>query len=245
MFHTPDPPAPLGLDLAELSGGGSCPSQFYGLTHDGKDVYVRYRGGWLTMEVAKESGGEAYGGDMRLEVGIGPYLDGYITCTRFCEQFGVTVNGAVPAERDKAADWQTDFSGRTTYWDVNYTNLSLADSHRAVALACEAFPDALLCEPILGDMFLCEGLTRVSPETITHSDAWLIVGAESVQDVDTSPGRYVLPKAGQLQMVIRYSRWKFPNTPGGMSMSMPFPTGDAVRETLETLQKKLAVLSVG
>ena len=40
-FHTPELPEPLDLDLAELHGGGSCPAQFYGETHEGLEVYVR------------------------------------------------------------------------------------------------------------------------------------------------------------------------------------------------------------
>lgn len=41
----------LDLDLAKISGGGSCPTQFFGETLDGREVYVRYRGGQLSVDL--------------------------------------------------------------------------------------------------------------------------------------------------------------------------------------------------
>ena len=67
-FHTPELPVPLGLDLARLELDCHGPSQFLGTAHDGCEVYVRYRGGALSIRKAHEPGlfavsdGEVRGG---------------------------------------------------------------------------------------------------------------------------------------------------------------------------------------
>ena len=81
-FHTPELPEPLGLDLYKLQGGGSCPSQFYGETHDGLDVYVRYRGGTLRVHVGNKPGDDALDdGLCILETHIGTQYDGTMSLT--------------------------------------------------------------------------------------------------------------------------------------------------------------------
>ncbi len=50
----------IELDLVEMSGGGSCPSQFHGVTSDGKEVYIRYRGGSLSISVDNEKVSASY-----------------------------------------------------------------------------------------------------------------------------------------------------------------------------------------
>ncbi|MDT8853448.1 hypothetical protein RNZ50_00045 [Paracoccaceae bacterium Fryx2] len=75
-FHTPEVPPSLNLDLRELDGGGSCPAQFHGATHDGRSVHVRYRGRCLRVDIAKASGDDAIHGTNGLDVLIGTPLDG-------------------------------------------------------------------------------------------------------------------------------------------------------------------------
>ncbi|WP_238364782.1 hypothetical protein [Mesobacterium pallidum] len=78
-FFTPRPPAPLNLDLASLSGGGAYPAQFYGETHDGRAVYVRYRGGALSVQIAPEPGEDAVRGETVLDWDDGPPWDGELS----------------------------------------------------------------------------------------------------------------------------------------------------------------------
>ncbi|MGR3511306.1 MAG: hypothetical protein ACU0GG_00975 [Paracoccaceae bacterium] len=241
LFHTPEPPAPLGLDLAELSGGGSLPSQFYGMTHDGREVYVRYRGGGLRVEVAKTPGADLLDSETLLDIDIGPYLDGYMTLARFCAQFGVTVNGSLPGETDPRAHRQADFSGKTTYWDAIYRAVSNSTAREILETACAAFPGCVLCQVERDESFKCVGVTRVAPDTANDGQLWLIPNA-TLQDVDWSPEDYVLPKAGQLQMWVRYPPWQFPTASQQLDLSMSFPTGDPVRDTLKELGKRISAL---
>src|SRR5690242_19288708 len=76
-YFTPPSVQPLHLHLARLEGGGHAPAQFFGETHDGREVYVRYRGGGLSVTVTNESdtGGET----CILDVAIGPPLHGVLS----------------------------------------------------------------------------------------------------------------------------------------------------------------------
>ncbi|WP_420862727.1 hypothetical protein [Algirhabdus cladophorae] len=147
-FYTPQVPEPLGLDLAKLAAGGSCPTQFYGETHDGCDVYVRYRGGRLAVHVATTIGQDALDGRCVLQVDIGGVYDGTISLTQFCRHFGVTVNGAIPGETDPKADRLTDFTGQTTYWEVHLDQTMDQTSRAIVSKACAVFSQAMLVQPI-------------------------------------------------------------------------------------------------
>ena len=91
-FHTPEPPK-LNVDLASLSGGGVAPSQFCGETHDGRDVYVRYRGGHLSIQIGTEVGEDALDGERLLDVDIGPAYDGSVSLSQFCTYFGAQTTG--------------------------------------------------------------------------------------------------------------------------------------------------------
>jgi len=104
----------IDLDLVEVNGGGSCPTQFDGNSSDGKYVYIRYRDGRLTIEV---DGEEIYAEH------FGPYLHGDILLEQISELTGLMVNGEKLSlsksdfeKRAKDADLR-DFSGRTLYWD--------------------------------------------------------------------------------------------------------------------------------
>ena len=239
-FHTPQLPQPLSLDFADLSGGGAAPSQFYGRTHDGREVYVRYRSGILRVEVAKKPDADFLDPEVLLDVDIGPGLDGYITCARFCTLFGVTVNGAIPPETDVAAYRQTDLSGRTSYCGGSLGNVSDRQARTILAGIMDEFPGALLCQPNFTNGLLFEGLTRVSPDTASTSKVWIIPDAATLQDVETSPEDYIVAKPDQLQIEIIYTPWSFPNAPGRLSLYVSFPTGDAVLQNLERVDAKIA-----
>jgi hypothetical protein len=122
MFYSrPDLPK-LGLDLVELEGGGSFPSQFWGKTTDGRTIFVRYRGGWLTVSSGPPGTNPYETRDVLVESCIGWPLHGFILKEQVCDLVGMTIGGERPiltqeairaaAERDEVRDW----SGQTTYW---------------------------------------------------------------------------------------------------------------------------------
>lgn len=114
-FFTPPRVEPVHLDLAELGGGGSCPTQFWGKTSDGREVYVRYRGGGLSIAVAKAPGDDAArDGDRILDVHLGPVFDGFISLRQFLDLTGLTVPHAIPDVDEDATE--LDLSGATSFW---------------------------------------------------------------------------------------------------------------------------------
>jgi hypothetical protein len=142
MFFTRPNLAPLGLDLVAIDGGGASPSQFNGRTADGRDVYIRYRGGHFSVHLDEK---------VVLEAVIGPPFHGDILVEQACDLAGLTVRGErliLSEERRRAAAEQRpilDWSGRTTYWErwfatTKERGLKFFDILR------EAHPDCLLIE---------------------------------------------------------------------------------------------------
>ncbi|TCS48220.1 hypothetical protein EDD52_1574 [Primorskyibacter sedentarius] len=210
-FHTPELPEPLGLDLAKLRGGGSCPSQFYGETHEGLDVYVRYRGGTLRVHVANEPGDDALrDGDCILEADIGPPFDGSMSLTQFCTNFGVTVDGIVPDETDPHAHRYANLTGQMTFWKANLSQITIETARKIVGKAWSVFPNALLVKPVTNEKFKLERLELTTPERIDTLSVWLIDGPSLLTDIETSPEDYVLPSKDQLQISISFSSWQYP-----------------------------------
>ena len=210
-FHTPKLPKALGLDLAELTGGGSFPSQFYGQTHDGRDVYARYRGGTLRVHVGKQLGDDALRcGDCILEEEIGPPFDGAMSLSQFCDNFGVTVNGSVPAETDPEAHRYKDLTGQTTFWDAHVSRVTVETSRKFVGRAWSCFPNALLVKAVTDSQFSLERLQLTTPSTIDTLCVWMVDGPSLTSEIKTHPTEYILPKSGQLQISISYSAWKYP-----------------------------------
>lgn len=210
-FHTPELPEPLDLDLAKLRGGGSCPSQFYGETHEGLDVYVRYRGGTLRVHVANAPGDDALrDGDCILEADIGPPFDGSMSLTQFCTNFGVTVDGIVPDETDPAAHRYANLTGQMTFWKANLSQITIETARRIVGKAWSIFPNALLVKPVTNEKFKLERLEFTTPERIDTLSVWLIDGPSLLTDIEISPEDYVLPSKDQLQISISFSSWQYP-----------------------------------
>lgn len=209
-FHTPELPAPLNLDLASLAGGGAAPSQFYGKTQDGQDVYVRYRGGWISLRIGKRAGEDALATPPLIDAKVGPDFDGCLSLHQFCRHFGVRVNGALPAETDKAALRYTDLSGQTTYWRSDLPQVTHQTS-RALLAACQrALPDALMVQPVLDEKFRVLRLQAVTPAQVQAATIWLVQGAKRPEDIPTDPSEYVLPQRGQIQINIHYRGWQWP-----------------------------------
>lgn len=210
-FHTPERPEPLGLDLAKLDGGGSSPSQFYGKTHDGLDVYVRYRSGVLRVHVANVPGNRALDDSQCiLQTQIGTQYDGTISLSQFCTTFGVTVNGIIPEETNPEAHRNADFTGQTTYWEGHLAQITIETSRRILIEACLAFPDALLVRPVVNGANKLERLEATTPEQIDYRQAWLINGASALAEIKIDPEFGVLPNSDQLVLEIQFSPWQFP-----------------------------------
>ncbi len=210
-FHTPELPEPLGLDLAKLRGGGSCPAQFYGETHEGLGVYVRYRGGALRVHVANKPGDDALDdGQCILQTQIGTRYDGTMSLTQFCTNFGVTVNGIIPEETDPEARRNADLTGQTTYWEGYLRQITIETSRRILSEACSTFPEALLVRPVLNDAYKLERLETTTPEQIDYWNAWLINGPSALAEVSIDPEFGVLPNSDQILVAISFSLWQYP-----------------------------------
>lgn len=208
-FHTPRPPDPLALDLASLTGGGSCPSQFYGQTYDDREVYVRYRGGCLSVRIGAQPGDDPVSAKPLLEVDIGPTYDGSITVAQFCRLFGVTVCGEVPLERNPEADLNTDLSGNTTFLRAYLDRVTPQTAATILKTATDCFPDALLLQPVLTEKYKLKAWTKAVLDGSSDS-FWLVDGVTSISEIKSSPNRYILPKKGQLQIALGYTPWKWP-----------------------------------
>jgi len=211
-FHTPKLPAPLDLDLAKLRGGGSFPSQFYGETHDGLDVYVRYRSGVLRVHVGNEPGDDALrDGNCILEADIGPPFDGSMSLTQFCTNFGVKINGSIPDETDPDAHRYANLTGQTTFWKASLSKITIETARRILGKARSAYPNALLVKPVTNDKFMLERLELTTPESVDNSHVWLVDGPSNLNDIDTSPHEHILPKSDQLQISIDFPSWQYPD----------------------------------
>ncbi len=120
-FFTPPRLRPLNLDVVSLGGGGVSPAQFDGRTSDGRNIYCRYRGGWLSVHLSQEPGGEAYGGTTLLEANIGPGLHGALSLGQLCRYAGITIAGRsppMPSQSVIAKNGLLDLSGDTTFLDL-------------------------------------------------------------------------------------------------------------------------------
>ena len=151
MFYTRPKIEPLNLDLVRLEGGGSCPSQFNGTTVDGKSLYIRYRGGWLSAEWDDPGHEKGLEGQKLVEAQIGPMFHGDILMEQVCDLLGLTLFGVTPPfteeDRIKTANhsWILDWSGRTTYWEEPLQVTKEGGTHFVEALQA-AFGDVTILE---------------------------------------------------------------------------------------------------
>ncbi|MEW2917500.1 hypothetical protein AB1A64_10545 [Ruegeria sp. ANG10] len=208
-FQTPRLPKPLELDLADLNGGGSCPSQFYGHTHDDRKVYVRYRGGLLSVRIGAGSDEDAVQAEPLLEVDIGPTYDGSITLTQFCRLFGVTVCGEIPPEANPESDLNTDLSGQTTYLRAYLDPVTPQTADTILNIAKDSFPDALLVQPVVNENFKLYAWAQAVLDGSSDS-FWLVDGITDTSQIKSTPERFILPVDDQLQIALGYTPWKWP-----------------------------------
>ena len=183
-FLTPPKLDPLGLDLAEAHEAGTyCPTEIEGTTPRGREVYIRYRWGTLTISIAEEPGAEAVS---RIEIlceRLGPQHHGTISLEQVCRIAGITVNGEVPvpARPDTFSDYAflEDLSGETTFYERDL----VATEKTALAVVNEllTWSDARLVEARVSEMGdLSTGsigsVLRDRAEDVESSWAWIVLG---------------------------------------------------------------------
>lgn len=147
-YFTPPKVDPINLDVASLYGGGYAPAQFEGETHDGREIYCRYRDGQLTVQVAENPGEELpvplpKDWPCLLKVIIGPPLHGGMTLAQLCHYAGITINGERPPPptlREMEDGNSDDLSGARTFYNV-WLDSTLATQKRFLNSAFEKFPE--------------------------------------------------------------------------------------------------------
>ena len=114
-FFTPPNVSKVDLRVTSLRGGGACPSQFWGLTPDGREVYIRYRNGYLSIDVAEKQGQEAPFNGGVLKVQIGPALDGELSAEQLISLTGLKVDVLDEGQVSAEAESERDLSGAITF----------------------------------------------------------------------------------------------------------------------------------
>ena len=150
IFTTPKLPPSLGLDLAHLAGSGACPAQFFGTTHDGRGIYARYRGGWLSVRVATHPGQAATDGVLLLDHGLGTRYDGHLSLAQLCAYAGISVNSVTPPLTDRqsgADEGYTDLSGATTFCEIVVHRPGADVARRCLSDCLAEFDNSILLIP--------------------------------------------------------------------------------------------------
>jgi hypothetical protein len=119
MFYSRPNLPQLGLDLVDVSGGVGEPSEYWGVTADGREIHLHYDCGRLSISASADRDRPA---EELLNASIGPAFHGDILLEQMCELADITIGGERPVlseqQRRNAAEkaWIFDWSGRTTYW---------------------------------------------------------------------------------------------------------------------------------
>lgn len=145
-FFTPPTIAKVDLCVASLSGGGACPSQYRGQTHDGREVYIRYRGGVLSINVANAPREKAQSGVEVLNVELGPPLDGSISAQQLISLTGLTVDGVDESQLLPQAEVERDLSGATTFYGAHEVSATNHGAFVFLERLWSAFPSCQVTE---------------------------------------------------------------------------------------------------
>lgn len=145
-FFTPPNVPKVDLHVTSLRGGGACPSQYWGQTPDGREVFIRYRYGFLSVDVAEEPGEEVLYNRGFLDIELGPPLDGELSARQLIALTGLKVDvldeGQVSAETES----ERDLSGATTFWSAIGISATNAGAERFLSVLWRDFPDCRLFE---------------------------------------------------------------------------------------------------
>jgi len=137
-YFTPPKVPKIDLHVISLHGGGACPSQYWGHTPDGREVYVRYRGGNLTIDIAASPGEEAGLRGGILNVRLGPPLDGTLSAEQLIALTGLRVDDRLPGFEFGP---ERDLSGATTFWRDPGISATKDGAIAFLAELWDTFPD--------------------------------------------------------------------------------------------------------
>lgn len=244
-FFTPVLPEPLGLDLAKLDGGGQWPAQFYGETHDGRDVYCRYRYGWLTVHVAAKHGDNAAAEMPVLKVCLGPDLHGGLSLAQLCAYAGLSINGEKPPLPDLVFQVESDLydlSGAISFLDIR-THLSADVIRTFLDALLRGLPEAAIIGVGHGSDYEINELTIIrNASALTGYGSYFVAGAKNVGKA-VSAWRPRQPVGAAFADVffarLSHSQLGSRNLPGTFSLSTAFRTDD--RDRRATCERVAAI----
>lgn len=144
-FFTPPNIPKVDVRVTSLRGGGACPSQYWGQTPDGREVYIRYRNGYLLIDVAEKQGEETpYNGGV-LDVHIGPPLDGELSAQQLVSLTGLKVD-VLDEGQSRKTESERDLSGATTFWNAIGISATKVGAERFLSVLWREFPDCQVFE---------------------------------------------------------------------------------------------------
>ncbi|MDH7794660.1 MULTISPECIES: hypothetical protein [unclassified Beijerinckia] len=195
-FFTPPKLSPLNLDLASLRKRNGWPAQFDGRTHDGREVYCRYRNGWLSVDIAKAVQSDVHSDAAHLlNERIGPSLHASLSIGQLCHYAGISIQGEVPAlptenEKDDDDRPYIDLTGATTYYDVSFAATVRTASSVVDALA-KAFSDSYILQINIdtkGDIYKPEdqSISIYSPGSRPTSSYLLLIAGKKPSEKELS-----------------------------------------------------------
>ncbi|MCH9809090.1 MAG: hypothetical protein K0U74_15300 [Alphaproteobacteria bacterium] len=170
----------LNLDLSQLSGGGVCPAQFDGKTHDGREVYCRYRGGWLSVTIANVVGADCLSdGNDVLAIQLGPPLHGGLTLGQLCHYAGITINGqmpSLPTPEEMNSHSAKDLGGDWSYFNF-WVNSTIATQRSFLECVLGAFDDCRIVQPVFTENYNLSGWEECRSADDLKSDFFSVVRA--------------------------------------------------------------------
>ena len=184
-LFTPPKLTPLNLDLASLRGGSSCPAQYEGKTHDGRDVYCRYRNGYLSVTVANAAGADLFSDGTRiLDERIGPPLHGDISLGQLCLYTGMTVDGEqprLPTRAEAKENTYFDLSGETSFYFLSVDS-TVSSARKFLGRLLRNLPDTSLVERLWDERFsLIGGRLYDSADDVKTNRCHLLLGQKATE----------------------------------------------------------------
>jgi hypothetical protein len=145
-FFTPPKIPKVDLSVTSLSGGGACPSQYRGQTSDGREVYIRYRGGVLSIDMSRVPSEAEQPRTEVLNIELGPPLDGTISARQLISLTGLKVDDLDGDELLPEAEVELDLTGKTTFYRTREISATNDGAMKFLSLLWSAFPSCQVTE---------------------------------------------------------------------------------------------------
>lgn len=145
-FFTPPKVPKVDIRVASLRGGGACPSQYWGQTLDGREVYIRYRGGYLSIDAANNPNEEARRQGDLLGIQLGPPLDGELSAKQLINLTGLQVDELDETQVSAETDSERDLSGATTFWNAREISATNEGALEFLSALWREFPECQIFE---------------------------------------------------------------------------------------------------